>query len=62
MPKKKMLKITLVRSTNKAIPNHKACVKGLGLRRLHHTVTLADTACIRGMVQKVNHLLSVEEV
>ena len=62
MASKKKLKVTLVRSTNAALPKHKACVKGLGLRRMHHTVVLPDNACIRGMVNKINYLLSVEEV
>ncbi len=60
--KKKQLKVTLVRSTNAALPNHKANVKGLGLRRMHHTVIVADDPCMRGMIKKIEHLLSVEEV
>lgn len=59
---KKQLKITLVRSINGTLPKHKATVKGLGLRRMHHTVILENTACIRGMVKKIDYLLSVEEV
>lgn len=62
MPSNKKIKVTLVRSINGALPKHKACVKGLGLRRMHHTVILSDTACIRGMVNKIDYLLSVEEV
>lgn len=62
MPSHKKLKLTLVRGINGALPKHKACVKGLGLRRIRHTVMVADTACNRGMVKKVDHLLSVEEV
>jgi large subunit ribosomal protein L30 len=61
MSGKKQLKVTLTRSINKALPKHKATVKGLGLRRMHHTVILEDTACVRGMVKKVDYLLSVEE-
>lgn len=60
--KKKQLKVTLVRSTIETLPNHKKCVKGLGLRKLHHTVILQDDPCIRGMINKVEYLLSVEEV
>lgn len=59
---KKKLKVTLMRSTNKALPAHKATVIGLGLRRIRHTVLLNDNACMRGMIKKVNHLLLVEEV
>jgi large subunit ribosomal protein L30 len=62
MSTKKKLKLTLVRSTISTIPSHKACVKGLGLRRMHHTVIVSDHPAIRGMIQKVSYLLSVEEV
>jgi len=55
------LKITLVRSFNGRIPSHKACIAGLGLRRMHTTVTVEDTPAIRGMVNKVSYLLKVEE-
>ena len=57
----KQFKVTLVRSTNKCLKAHKACVKGLGLRRLHHTVTVEDTPCNMGMIAKVSYLLKVEE-
>lgn len=60
--KTKQIKVTLVRSIIAAIPKHKLCVKGLGLRRINHAVTLQDTPCIRGMINKVTHLVSVEEV
>jgi large subunit ribosomal protein L30 len=62
MSKKKNLKVTLVRSVNGTLPKHKATVIGLGLRRMHHTVIVADNACTRGMVKKIDYLLSVEEV
>jgi len=62
MSTEKKLKLTLVRSTNSTLPAHKACAKGLGLRRMHHTVIVPDNACIRGMVNKISYLLSVEEV
>ena len=58
----KNIKITLIRSTNKALPKHKATVKGLGLRRMHHSIVVLNNACTRGMINKVNHLLLVEEV
>ena len=58
---KKMIKVTLVRSTAKKIVSHKACVAGLGLRRMRHTVTVEDTPAVRGMVNKVKYLLKVEE-
>ncbi|MBL1141799.1 MAG: 50S ribosomal protein L30 [Proteobacteria bacterium] len=56
------LKVTLVKSTNRRIEKHKACVMGLGLRRIRHSVTLDDTPEIRGMINKVSYLLAVEEV
>lgn len=56
------LKVTLTKSTNRRIQKHKACVSGLGLRRIGHTVTVADTPENRGMINKVNYLLAVEEV
>lgn len=62
MSSMKQVKVTLVRSTNGVLPNHKACVKGLGLRRINHSVVVLDTACNRGMIDKVSHLLLVEEV
>lgn len=55
------LKVTLVRSTNGRLAKHKACVTGLGLRRMHHTVEVQDTPEVRGMVNKVSYLLKVEE-
>ncbi len=56
------LKVTLVKSTNRRIEKHKACVMGLGLRRIRHSVTVDDTPEIRGMINKVSYLLTVEEV
>lgn len=57
----KTLRVTLVRSTIESLKSHKECVKGLGLRRLRHSVVLQDTPCIRGMINRVRHLLTVEE-
>jgi large subunit ribosomal protein L30 len=55
-----MIKVTLVRSVIGRIEAHKATVKGLGLRRMHHTVEVQDTPAIRGMINAVNYLLKVE--
>ncbi|MGD8558254.1 MAG: 50S ribosomal protein L30 [Gammaproteobacteria bacterium] len=55
------LKVTLVRSLNGRIEKHRACVAGLGLRRMNHTVTVQDTPANRGMINKVSYLLKVEE-
>lgn len=54
------LKVTLVRSLIGRIEAHKATVRGLGLRRMHHTVEVQDTPEIRGMITAVNYLLKVE--
>jgi large subunit ribosomal protein L30 len=62
MAKSKQLKVTLVKSTNRRIEKHKACVMGLGLRRIRHSVTVDDTPENRGMINKVSYLLNVEEV
>ena len=61
MAKTKELKVTLVKSKHGRLKSHKACVAGLGLRRMHHTVTVADTPENRGMINKIHYLLSVEE-
>ncbi len=54
------LKITLVRSTIGFDKKQDKVVTGLGLRRLGHTVELADTPETRGMIHKVRHLVTVE--
>lgn len=58
----KKLKVTLVRSTAGRLPMHKANVSGLGLRRVNHCVELVDTPQVRGMINKVNFLVKVEEI
>jgi large subunit ribosomal protein L30 len=55
------LKVTLVKSPLGRLASHKACVRGLGLRRMHHTVEVTDTPENRGMVNKVRYMLKVEE-
>ena len=57
----KKVKITLVRSKNGRLASHKACVAGLGLRRMHQTVEVIDTPENRGMINKVQYLLNIEE-
>ena len=56
------LRVKLVKSTNGRIASHKACVAGLGLRRMHSSAVVADTPENRGMINKVSYLLQVEEV
>lgn len=59
---KKMLKITQVKSQIGYAENQKKVIKGLGLGRIGRSVTRVDHPSIRGMVNKVSHLVSVEEV
>ena len=62
MSETKTLRITLVKSLNGRLKAHKDCVRGLGLRRMHHSVERAATPENMGMVNKVRYLLNVEEV
>ena len=57
----KTIKITQIKSTAKRLKAHKACILGLGLRRINHTVEVIDTPENRGMINRVSYLLSVEE-
>ena len=54
------IKVTQVKSTNGRLEGHKACVRGLGLRRIGHTVEVEDTPSVRGMINKVAYLVRVE--
>ena len=56
-----MMKVTLIRSMNGRLKNHRACVKGLGLRRIHQTVSVEDTPATRGMAAKVSYMVRVED-
>ena len=58
----KKLKITLVKSPIGAVPKHKKTVSSMGLRKLHHSITLPDNAATRGQIKQISHLVSVEEV
>ena len=60
MAEGKTIKVTLVKSLIGTRPEHRACVRGLGLRRLNHTVEVADTPTIRGMINRVSYLLRYE--
>ena len=57
----KRLKVTLLKSTIGFNKTQAATVTGLGLRRLNHSVELADTPETRGMIHKVRHLVAVSE-
>lgn len=58
----KQLQVTLVRSMHGRLKNHQACVRGLGLRRMHQSVLVHDTPENRGMIGKIGYLLKIEEV
>lgn len=55
------MKVTLVRSVHGRLESHKACVRGLGLRRIRHSVLVEDTPATRGMANKVSYMVQVEE-
>ncbi len=55
------LRVTQVRSIAGRLQKHRACVRGLGLRRIGHTVDVEDTPAVRGMINRVSYLVEVEE-
>lgn len=62
MAKAGKVKVTLIKSKFGRLKNHRACVAGLGLRRINHSVVVEDTPENRGMINKVSYLLQVEDV
>lgn len=56
----KTVKVTLTKSPIGRLKNHKACVAGLGLRRIGHTVEVEDTPSVRGMINRINYMVQVE--
>lgn len=56
----KKVKVTLIKSLIGTRQDHRATVRGLGLRRLNHTVELEDTPAVRGMINKISYLLKCE--
>ena len=60
MADKKTLRVTLVKSTNGCRQEHRQTVRGLGLRRIRHTVEVADTPAVRGMIRQVANLVRVQ--
>ncbi|MBL4566534.1 MAG: 50S ribosomal protein L30 [Porticoccus sp.] len=60
MAKAKKITVTQVRSTNGRVASHKACVAGLGLRRIRHSVEVEDTPAVRGMINTAHYLVKVE--
>jgi len=61
MADKKTMKVKLVRSLHGRLKTHRASVRGLGLRRMHHVVEVEDTPCTRGMVNAVSYMVKVVE-
>ena len=57
---KKTLKITQLKSSIGRLKDHKACLRGLGLRRIRHVVEVEDTPSVRGMVKKISYMIKVE--
>ncbi len=62
MAKARQLKVTLLKSRFGRLKSHRACVAGLGLRRIRQSVVVLDTPENRGMINRVSYLVSVEEV
>lgn len=56
------LSVTLIKSLSGRLANHKACAKGLGLRRISQTILVAGTPENLGMIKTIQYLLKVEEV
>jgi len=56
----KKIRIKLVRGLQGCKESHRATVRGLGLRRLHHVVELQDTPAVRGMIERVAYLVRLE--
>lgn len=61
MAEKKIIKVTQTKSTIGRLPKHIETMRGLGLRRINHTVELEDTPSVRGMINKVSYMVKVEE-
>lgn len=60
MSEKKIL-VTMTKSKNGRLASHQACLRGLGLRRINHTVEVTDSPENRGMINKVAYMVRVEE-
>ena len=55
------IRVRLVKSTAGRLKKHRACVAGLGLRRIGHTVEVEDTPSVRGMIDRVSYMVRVVE-
>jgi large subunit ribosomal protein L30 len=56
----KKIKVTMTKSSIGRLKKHKACVAGLGLRRIGQTVEVEDTPSIRGMINRIGYMVRVE--
>ncbi|MEY3107589.1 MAG: hypothetical protein RIT35_1767 [Pseudomonadota bacterium] len=56
------LSVTMIKSKFGRLPRHKACLVGMGLRKINQTVVLLNTPENRGMINKVSYMLKVEEL
>ena len=56
------LRVKLIKSVHGRLTSHKACVYGLGLRRMHQTVEVEDTPAVRGMINKIRYMVEVREL
>jgi len=56
----KTIKVTQIKSVIGTIRAHRATLRGLGLRRINHTVEVIDTPAVRGMINRVNYLVKCE--
>ncbi|MAD28419.1 MAG: 50S ribosomal protein L30 [Woeseiaceae bacterium] len=61
MTDQKKIKVTLIKSKYGRLKAHRACIIGLGLRKIRQTVTVIDTPENRGMINKISYLVSTEE-
>ncbi len=59
MTNQKTITVKLVKSTIGRLEAHKACVRGLGLKKIHQTVTVIDTPSNRGMINRVSYMLEI---
>ncbi|VFP81944.1 50S ribosomal protein L30 [Candidatus Erwinia haradaeae] len=57
----KTIQVTQTKSSIGCLPKHKATLLGLGLRRIHQTVERNDTPSIRGMVNSISHMITIQE-
>jgi large subunit ribosomal protein L30 len=62
MAQPKQLKVTLLKSRFGRLKRHRACIAGLGLRRIRQSVVVLDTPENRGMINKISYLVSVEDI